>query len=395
MHEIVRTTAAILSQPRRDPADSFVLHAPLELLARVGLLPHVPADRMNQALTRVRLLGELFDAWGPPVATPPWVPSGGASGGATPTETAARLVAAIDAGDLDATDAAVLALARTTTAGELPGLLADAVLARLAAAAHAPILLALLPTVAGGTLPLELLRQPARELARQPQWRLTWFHDAAGGGPADLGEAVAALAPLPDPASTFIYPLMSGVEAAGVAEWLGAATSRTPPAKAMPVLQREAARRMLIESDDHVPYGWTHCLTMPQAALAIAPRCREPQHAVAVAATYVAGFRCPLGRATGEYTPPPPASDLPTALATAPALAPAAVWHAPTEAMNSVVATLAAEASVRHDAHLVKYTLACIRAATADRAGMRLYLAAAARLLAWWIAHPDPRDHTA
>ena len=39
---------------------------------------------------------------------------------------------------------------------------------------------------------------------------------------------------------------------------------------------------------------------------------------------------------------------------------------------------------VRHDAHLVKYTLACLDAMAADPPAARLYLAAAATLLAFW-----------
>jgi hypothetical protein len=40
----------------------------------------------------------------------------------------------------------------------------------------------------------------------------------------------------------------------------------------------------------------------------------------------------------------------------------------------------------------VKYTLACLDASAADPAGSSWYLAAAAHLNAWWLAHPDRSD---
>ena len=50
----------------------------------------------------------------------------------------------------------------------------------------------------------------------------------------------------------------------------------------------------------------------------------------------------------------------------------------------TIVSQLATRASVQRDAHLVKYTLACLDAAAADPPQRRLYLAAAASLVAWW-----------
>jgi len=49
-----------------------------------------------------------------------------------------------------------------------------------------------------------------------------------------------------------------------------------------------------------------------------------------------------------------------------------------------VRAALASAASAHHDAHVVKYTLACLDAADADPSHGRLHLAAAASLIGWW-----------
>ena len=47
---------------------------------------------------------------------------------------------------------------------------------------------------------------------------------------------------------------------------------------------------------------------------------------------------------------------------------------------------LATQAAIRNDAHLVKYTLACLDVATMDPAYARLYHAAAAYLVSVWMA---------
>ena len=73
------------------------------------------------------------------------------------------------------------------------------------------------------------------------------------------------------------------------------------------------------------------------------------------------------------------------ALAGEPQVAAAAVWHAVTDGDDEpIVSELATRASVPRDAHLVKYTLACLDATRADPEAGTLYLAAAAFLSAWW-----------
>jgi hypothetical protein len=89
-----------------------------------------------------------------------------------------------------------------------------------------------------------------------------------------------------------------------------------------------------------------------------------------------------------EYRPEPTPLGLEAALRESPASAASAAWHAPEHA-RTVLATAAA---VNHDAHRVKYTLACLEAAAEDPAASRLYLSAAAHLNAWWEAHPDQHD---
>jgi hypothetical protein len=149
---------------------------------------------------------------------------------------------------------------------------------------------------------------------------------------------------------------------------------------------------MLQDAPEHAPYGWSHCLSMPQAVLGIAGACSDPCDAVAVAATYVLGFRATLGRVTLDpgWQPERPVSGAmrePIALLDgSPDEAAAGVWYAPEAVLPALVTRLATRAALHHDAHLVKYTHACLDARHADPAAGRLHLAAAAYLSAWWRA---------
>lgn len=125
---------------------------------------------------------------------------------------------------------------------------------------------------------------------------------------------------------------------------------------------------------DHAPYGWTHALTMPLALFQTAPVHGRFDEALDIATLLTAGFRHAHGV---------------TALA-APAAAPAQPG-APSDEQ-----TISA-ASIGHDAHLVKYVLACRHAARLDPDHDGLYRQAAAYLVEWWEAHPaadDPRART-
>lgn len=364
-----------ISTPRSGPADSFVLHAPLELLARIGLLPFVRADARREAVERIAGLARTFDAAGEPVVAPRHVVAADAA------SAAAGLDAALRAGDLDEADAWVAWIADRVGHAELASLLGASIVDSLAAAGHAPIGLHLLRRVAPGASWGGLLRQPVRELARRPEWRIGWFRSpvaaapvAEAGGAAALADALRAVPHLGLPGSNFIHPLMSQVESSGIAADVLAPVldvAVADPVASGRALLRAASWSMLHDDESQAPYGWSHCLTMPQGVLALAGRGVEVRTALAVAATYVAGFRAGSG-----VVPMPPLGD-----ADAPRLDPVG----PTDP-----ATLATDASLHDDAHLVKYTLACIHAAEDDPAWADVHLAAAAFLADWWRRHPEP-----
>jgi hypothetical protein len=362
--EVVRAVSDVVAVPRAAPADSFVLHAPLELLARAELLRHVRPGGREQARRELFALAARYASAGDPVDEPAacaFRSLGAAADG---------LVDAIARGELDDVDRIAAWLAAHASGSDIRRLLSARVVRSLAAAAHAGILLYLLPRGDLGAAPL---RGVVRELAREAAWRLTWFDDLPRHADDDaprLLDALCEVPPLGVPGSTFIYPLMDQVERTGVAAALlgPVVAAGVEPADARRVLQRFAAWSMVTEPDDYVPYGWTHCLTMPQAVINLAGDGLDPREAIAVAATYVVGFRAALGQRRV----------VPTA---APVIAPdqaATRWSA-----------VATAASHHEDAHFVKYTLACIHAATTDPDYGALYLAAAERLARWWQHHEE------
>ena len=380
--------ADVLATPKVAPADSFVLHAPLELLARTGLLSYIRPGARDGARRRLVELAAKYEAAGEPVAPPAPV-------ALTDREALARaLVAAITAGELDDADRFATALGSCATPTELRRWLGPEVVSSLAAAGHASILLYLLPRVAAaGDMSGAIVRGPVRELARYPEWQLRWFDDPEEPALARcLAEVLVEVPMLGVPGSDFIFPIMHQAEASGVAPHLvSSALARSVNLDlANRQLGRMAAMSMLQEPSDYAPYGWSHCLTMPQAVIGIAAEsssAEQQRRALAIAATYVVGFRAAFGRVVIDPTWEPDVPmyrDLVEALAIGPQHAASAVWHAPADALDDAVAELATRAALHHDAHLVKYTLACIDAAAADPGARRSYLAAAASLSAWW-----------
>ncbi len=364
---LVGAVAGIVSEPRCERADSFVLHAPLELCARFGLLPHVAPEARGAARERIAEIAVRYEAFGPGVGELP--------AGALPEDPGAALIQAIGEGDADRAEAAAFALGWRCSPRELVGVLGEAVVERTAAAAHAPIFLYLLPRVAPrGELPGRLLRPLARGLAAAPEARVSWFDDVDLDGEADalgLERALAGTPALELEGDGFIHPTLMQVEGAGLAaERLGGVVGR-PTVEAGRAILRTAARSMLLESTEHSKYGWTHALTLPQALLGIARSMQRPGRALAMAATHVLTFRATRGSGALD----------PVAVA---GLEDSVGEFAVGEYSVERATRLASAAAVHEDAHVAKYALACLDASAGDRAARGLYLAAGERLLEAW-----------
>lgn len=378
--------------PRRDPADSFVLHAPLEVMARAALLPHVGPAHHEQARRRFVSLLVHYEAW-EPIEVPDPAPLAD-----DPAASTARLLAALAAGELEDVDRAAAALADAVPAATLSRLLADALLPSLAAAGHAPILLYHLPRLAGRErVPGALLRPLVREVARHPSWRIEWLEEDRHR-PAGTADALAAAlvdAPRLDlPDGGFVFPVMHQVDASGDAARVGATATGVPPTEAAPVLLRHAARAMIVADEVHMPYGWSHALTMSQGAVGLAPVASDPQRAVDVATTFVLGFLAAEAAAPvpSQVELAAPGGSFSEVRAGGRAAAAGWVLGASAGEVAEAFAEIVDLAATAHDAHLVKYVLAVRDARRADPAATSLYVAAAGALLAFWEAVGDAHD---
>ena len=270
---LVEHAARVIGVPRREVVDgrsSFVLHAPLELLARAALLPHVLPGHRDRARRRIVALAEGYEASGPPLDPPPPPPF------RSTTEAAAALAAAVAAGDLPDVDAAAAWLGDRAGPGELVGLLSGTFLDRLSAAGHGNIYLALLSRTQPRGLPGQMLRHPAQALALDSGRRIrvpetTTADDPDGALARELLDAVQRVAPIGPPPSDFIAPLVEHAQDGGAFDGLvGADEVFVAPRRTPHSLLRFAAHAMLQGALDEVPYGWTHCLTLAQAPLLVA-----------------------------------------------------------------------------------------------------------------------------
>ncbi len=306
---------AALSVPPERAADSFVLHAPLELAARSSLLALASPGARPAIIGRIDAIAADWAAYSPPLDN-----RAGPLGEADPEES---LRAAAASGDVMAADAAYVALCRTTAPERVLDLLAELTLDRLGGAAHASIFvdqIGRLPEI--GPSHLMAGRALLIDIVRGWDRRIEWIDDIdtdhADDPEVTLFDQLRDVPSPGDPGSNFIFPTMSLVDRTGLArELIAPALPHTTVADARVQLLRLAAHSMLQDDPEHAPYGWTHCLTMPQATLDVAHRLPDPVRSIAVAATYVCGFRGTLSTTPIDPTWEPEPVDPGLALANA------------------------------------------------------------------------------
>jgi hypothetical protein len=83
--------------------------------------------------------------------------------------------------------------------------------------------------------------------------------------------------------------------------------------------------------------------------------------------------------------------DLTEALVHSPRAAASVAWFARQDERPRIDQTIATDAAIRNDAHLVKYTWACLEAAAQDPTHAALFRAAAACLCSIWCIE-QPKD---
>jgi hypothetical protein len=374
---------ATLSVPPERAADSFVLHAPLELAARTSLLALASAGARPAIVGRIDAIAAGWAAYSPPLdnhAEP--------LGEADPEES---LRAAAASGDVMAADAAFVKLCLTAAPDRVLDLLAELTIDRLGGAAHAAIFVDQIGRLPGIS-PNHLMAGRALliDIVRSWERRIEWIDDidtATDDPDVTLFDQLHHVPSPGDPGSNFIYPTMSLVDRTGLArELIAPALPHTTMADARVQLLRLAAHSMLQDDPEHAPYGWTHCLTMPQATLDVAHRLPDVMRSIAIAATYVCGFRGTLSATAIDPTWEPEPVDPGLALANAtPSQAAGRLWHATASENARLVQELIDLAGAAEDAHLAKYTEACLTAARDDPDAARLFHAAMAYLSAWWM----------
>ncbi len=377
--QLVDAVITVITPPKIARPSSFVLHAPLELLARAALLPYVQTNARTQVLRQIAAVAVRYANAGAVIDDPKIVH--------TNIDAAlSALFGSLREGDANGVDSALLFLAPRLQLRGLRCALIDAIVPCLGAAGHVPILLAALARNVGANAN-QLLRAPLRTLATSIDLRLTWYQ--TNDQPQDsinkrnLFDRLAAPTRVPSP-STSIAAMLKAVERSGdAARLLQEPAQELSPQKAEQILLKVAAYSMLQDDPAQAPYGWTHCLTLPQGLLQNADVSKNHHALIAVAATHVLACRAVLGKVAIGTDPPPPTSQTNFDEAD-PATAASIAFHTDIAQRKEMMTILATKAATHHDAHLAKYTLACFDAAANDPAAAPLFIAAAAYLGAWW-----------
>ena len=168
---------------------SFTLHAPLELLARTALLSYVEDDARAASRDRLARLGHAYSEAGEEVGEP---------GARAYDDLAYRGRTPAGRGRRRRASTTPTRPRRGWPSGPRPSssplALADDVIPRLSAAGHGSILLYLLPAWRPRSrAAARPLRGLVRELARHPDWGLTWHRDRTRPAETEGGDLITAL----------------------------------------------------------------------------------------------------------------------------------------------------------------------------------------------------------
>lgn len=410
--ELFRAAAEIIARPKQE-FSSFRMHAPLELLARFGLLPLVTPEDRRQARIHVLATTAHYESAGATIGDVGERDIGADSAPALMS----RLREAIREGDVERSDGLFMALAGRFGAIDVVGSVAEPALHSLRGFGHTHIGLMLLTRLwaEAGPEVRKLPRAGVRALAEDPDLTLE-----PTTGPGRLEELEEALATVPTVEPTEpggLHSLVQAAEEAGlVDEILGDALSRKAPPAGWEEVARTACRiaalSMVADAREETSldeflgdplgtqkYGWAHCITIPQAAWALGRIYSDPssrRQAAQTAATWVIALRAAYGDGDLDTDPEirPVEMDITEALYDSPEAAASTAWHAEPEERPRLVRVLATEAALRIDAHLVKNTRACLDAARMHPEQAHLYHAAAAYLCSIW-CREEPRDLSA
>jgi hypothetical protein len=387
--QLFDAAAAVVAEPKK-AEDSFTIHAPLELVARFGLLPLVaPKDA---ELARIQIVAsaavyqEQGNGVGPAAARNPF----------PDRRTATRDVAvALAKGDQQGLEAAVLQLGKQFGVPVVVQTLTPLLLPSLTLASHSHIGLWLLLRHGGGAdvRDVSLLRTALASAAADPKARLSSFSGMDMRGRRSLGmtpaqvqaEVLARLERPPQgtPGKGNIRGIIEAGERSGAPDRLFGDLMRKDlddgaVEAAFSAIMRTGAHIMVQEGETDA-----HRFTLAQAACGLSSWHLERKLALASALVWITAYRSRSTKVLDFQFEPEPVSGigLREALEAGPSVASGRFWHADPREITDMQTALATEASVRGSQHVVKYTRACFDMCGLDPASWRLYLAAAATLI--------------
>lgn len=358
---------------------SLEIHAPLEVMARYLLLPLVDSRRRQAAKRNLAQAAKAFAD----VATPPPAEADERKGESTrddlaaaPWPTVARALG----------DAMCQPQARIS--------LATRILQQVGGAGHGQILLHHL---------LDADLHVRRKLLPHMQMFIRAFAEDPG---TERGAVIPQLQRMLHASPGAIDEFLSGIPRSSVetphtgirrvmalgqnvaVPDIDSAAGRVPFAAAGDACV--AAARMMLTAKTDMEYGWSHCLTLSEAAWGFVDRGDDTGAIVAL--SYVTGFVSALGF-PGWPTVAPAATmkghgiaALRRALASRSPEDAVAICLGEFEERDAAWCEIASQASAMEDAHLVKYVYAALKSASRKPEAEAIFLAAATRLLARWLA---------
>jgi hypothetical protein len=414
-HFLFTQAAEIISKPK-DNLNSFDLHAPLELMARYRLLPLVNPEEKHLARIQILATTAVYQNRGASIAVPSQLPQFQHW-----QDAREQFERAIMAGDVEKSDQISVAIANQFGSRLLIDALASKSIWTLTVASHGHIgvMMAMLLQGDLNSTSLHLLRRIVRGLAAEPQAVLKVSQQEIGSETASnfisndatiekiLVDEFATIPRIKRPETASIRALMEAAEEEKLLENLcqrvpNLASSQLTH-RVFQTCNRTAAYAMLqdnwedeqgiTEAPLDVKYGWTHCLTLPQAGWAIAHVAPSVPNPSLAACMWVLAFRSTIGSKDLDLNAELPKIDLDfhQALLSSPKEAASVAWHAESEQKLAIRAELATQAAIRNDAHLVKYVRACLDLSHFDQAYSHLYDASAAYLCSLWMLE-QPRD---
>jgi hypothetical protein len=397
-NNLCQQAAAIISGPATKGGNSFTLHAPLELLARHGLMPLV--DPKERELARLQMVGSaaLFEESAP---SPEPKKIAEFPDAATAKTEFAR---AYKQGDANSLESIMLQFAAQFGTTNLVHVLTPLALPTLSGASHSHIGLWLLLRHArtSDVGDASLLRAAARALAGD-KGQLKSFSNMTLDGDQPLKQSPAEVErelleklanPTKGKGGGGMRALITAGEATGNADSLFGDFMRRDLSNeqidaAFRTLLRVCAHSMLQHDTQHAKFGWSHCLTLPQAACGLSSLNMNRKLALAATLVWTTAYRSVLSNKALDFSWTPEKlegeASLTEALETSPTAAAARIWHADPSERPAIKQTLATHASIRNDQHLIKYTRACLDMISFDPGHEQLYLAAAAHLCSVWV----------